>query len=164
MFRKCDIVWSFQTMLLRLVWALFGVTHFDARKSYTKQHFRIQTGRISNWTYSKTDVYRGTIPPSAVPSNSTQCAFGEACHCCVSCVGATRYGTTYMSTFRVRGWLDPMKSYLRHIIIAMAEFHTEVQTQLEYCLDIYTAGSGVKHIHNQVIGILYCYFNIFIYS
>jgi hypothetical protein len=45
--------------------------------------------------------------------------------------------------------------------IAMAEYHTEVQTRLEYCLHIYTAVSGVKHIHNHnVINILCCYFNI----
>jgi hypothetical protein len=37
---------------------------------------------------------------------------------------------------------------LRHIITAMGEFHTEVRTQLEYCLDICTA---VSRAHNELI-------------
>jgi hypothetical protein len=57
-------------MVLRRV-ARGIMTRFDSNKFYNASRipnkgriqckiFRVQTGRIPNWTYSKADVYRGT--------------------------------------------------------------------------------------------------------
>jgi hypothetical protein len=61
MFRKCDIVWSFQIMLLRLVWAL-------CRDSFWRTRVVFQTKVVyqTKFIASKQDVYQvvqsGRIP------------------------------------------------------------------------------------------------------
>jgi hypothetical protein len=109
-------------MLLRLVWALLGwliLTHASRipnKGRIPNKIFRVQTGRISSWTYSKADVYRGTTVLLTLLTYLS--SFSRTCQSSnwrqrQSCLG------TYLSTtpwrqmgVEIKGKVVPVLNYL----------------------------------------------------